>query len=63
MSTGHKARVSNGALETSAAIALHLGEWKIAIAHHVCELWGKNCPTNKILNLGGKNRNKQVKLA
>nr|XP_009932809.1 PREDICTED: LOW QUALITY PROTEIN: protein unc-45 homolog B [Opisthocomus hoazin] len=35
MSTGHKARVSNGALETSAAIALHLGEWKIAIAHHV----------------------------
>lgn len=42
MCTGHKARVSNGMFETFAAIALHLGEWKTAIVHDVCEQQGKN---------------------
>lgn len=36
MCTGHKARVSHGVLETFPALALHLGEWKIAIVH-ICE--------------------------
>lgn len=41
MCMGHKARVSNRVLETFTAIALHLGERKIAIVHDVCEQWEK----------------------
>lgn len=58
MCTGHKARVSNGVLETSTAIALHLGEWKIAIVHDVCVQWGFLL---FLLVLAGKNEILQIK--